>query len=64
MKMRYAAVPSPRFASWLFVLANSLFVVDQTEQALVLQFGKPERVEQTPGLKFKIPFVQNVEYLR
>lgn len=45
-----------------FLLANSMFVVDQTEQALVLQFGKPERVEQTPGLKFKIPFVQNVEY--
>ena len=46
----------------LFIITNSMFVVSQTEQALVLQFGKPERVEQTPGLKFKIPFVQNVEY--
>jgi membrane protease subunit HflC len=46
----------------LLVVANSVFVVDQTEQALVLQFGKPERVEQSPGLKFKVPFVQNVEY--
>ena len=46
----------------LYVIANSLFVVEQTNQALVLQFGKPERVEQTPGLKFKIPFIQNVEY--
>jgi modulator of FtsH protease HflC len=46
----------------LFLLANSLFVVRQTEQALVLQFGKPIRAEQTPGLKFKTPFIQNVEY--
>ncbi len=46
----------------LFVLTNSIFTVDQTEQALVLQFGKPERVEQEPGLKFKLPFIQNVEY--
>jgi len=46
----------------IFILANSVFVVDQTSQALVLQFGKPERVEQSPGLKFKIPFIQNVEF--
>jgi membrane protease subunit HflC len=46
----------------LFLISNSLFVVDQTEQALVLQFGKPERVEKTPGLKFKAPFIQNVEF--
>lgn len=45
----------------LFVAANALFIVAQTEQALVLQFGKPVRVEKVPGLKFKIPFVQNVE---
>jgi len=46
----------------IFIAANSVFVVDQTEQALVLQFGKPERALQTPGLKFKIPFIQNVEF--
>ncbi|NBO19776.1 MAG: protease modulator HflC [Proteobacteria bacterium] len=46
----------------LFVLSGSLFVVQQTEQAIVLQFGNPIRVEQTPGLKFKMPFVQNVEF--
>jgi membrane protease subunit HflC len=46
----------------IFLLANSLFIVSQTNQALVLQFGKPERVEKTPGLKVKIPFIQNVEY--
>lgn len=46
----------------LFVLANAIFIVQQTEQALVLQFGKPVRVEHEPGLKFKTPFIQNVEY--
>ena len=45
------------------IVANStLFTVHQASQALVLQFGKPVRVERTPGLKFKVPFVQNVEY--
>jgi len=45
------------------VVANStLFTVHQASQALVLQFGKPVRVERDPGLKFKVPFVQNVEY--
>ncbi len=40
----------------------SYFTVDPTEQALVLQFGKPKRVLTTPGLYFKIPFVENVSY--
>lgn len=43
------------------VLVNQVFfVVDQTKQAIVLQFGKPVRVEQTPGLKMKVPFIQDV----
>ena len=41
---------------------SSLVIVDETEQALVLQFGEPIRVEREPGLKFKLPFVQNVSY--
>lgn len=45
----------------LFLLYNSIFIVQQTEQALVLQFGSIQRVEKEPGLKFKIPFIQNVE---
>lgn len=42
---------------------SGLFTVHQTQQALVLQFGDPRRVVTEPGLKFKIPFVQNVVYL-
>ncbi len=46
----------------LFALLNSAFIVNQTEQALVLEFGKPVRVVKDAGLNFKTPFVQNVEY--
>jgi membrane protease subunit HflC len=43
-----------------FVAFNSLFVVSQTELALITQFGDPVRVVKTPGLAFKTPFVQTV----
>ncbi len=46
----------------LFVLVNSLYIVRQTEQAIVLQFGEPVRVVKEPGLKVKIPFIQNVVF--
>src|SRR4051794_38941834 len=43
------------------ILASaSLFTLNETQQALVLQFGKVQRVIQEPGLKFKVPFIQNV----
>lgn len=44
----------------LFVAANSFYIVSQPEQAIVLQFGEPVREVKEPGLKFKIPFIQNV----
>jgi len=44
------------------VAFNMLFTVHQAQQALILQFGNPVRVERDPGLKFKLPFIQNVEY--
>ena len=40
----------------------SFFIVDQTQQAIVLEFGKTKKVIKDPGLKWKIPFVQTVEY--
>ena len=42
-------------------LTNALFIVDQTEQALVLQFGEPRRVIRTPGLWAKRPFLEDVK---
>lgn len=44
------------------VLSSSVYVLKQTDQAIVLQFGDPVRVVQEPGLKFKIPFIQNVVF--
>ncbi|MBW2476030.1 MAG: protease modulator HflC [Deltaproteobacteria bacterium] len=43
-----------------FVAANGLFVVNEAEQAIVTQFGKPVGDVIMPGLHFKLPFVQNV----
>ncbi len=43
-------------------LMSALFTVNQTQQALVLQFGEPKRTIQEPGLAFKLPFIQDVEY--
>ncbi len=44
----------------LFGINQAFFIVDQTEQAIVLQLGKPVRVLREPGLYMKIPFLQNV----
>jgi membrane protease subunit HflC len=46
----------------LIVLANSVFILNQTEQAIVLQFGQPVREIKNAGLKFKVPFIQNVVF--
>ena len=46
----------------LIVGLQSLYIVQQPEQAIVLQFGDPVRLVQEPGLKFKIPFIQNVVF--
>lgn len=45
-----------------FILANTLYVVSQAEQAIVLQFGEPVRLVKDPGLKMKVPFIQNVVF--
>ena len=50
-------------AAVLLVLASqSLYIVQQPEQAIVLQFGNPVRLIQEPGLKIKLPFIQNVVF--
>jgi membrane protease subunit HflC len=43
------------------ILYTSLFIVDQRQQALVIEFGNPQRIVQTAGLQFKKPW-QNVMY--
>ncbi len=46
----------------LVIAAQSLYIVRQPEQAIVLQFGDPVRLVQEPGLKIKVPFIQNVVF--
>ena len=43
-------------------LYASAFIVHQNEQALVLRFGSPQQVITDPGLKWKWPFVDTVDY--
>ena len=43
--------------------AQTFFVVDQTERAIVLQLGKPLDGVLEPGLHAKIPFIQNVIFV-
>ncbi len=49
----------------LVILLNTFYVVDQRKQALVLRFGEPQRTVNAfqtndPGLKIKVPFLENV----
>ncbi|MGF1565455.1 MAG: protease modulator HflC [Flavobacteriales bacterium] len=47
----------------LLVVFNSIFILDETEQAIVTEFGKPVGVPRTePGLNFKTPFLHKVQY--
>ncbi len=44
----------------LFIFFQSVFIVMQTEQVIVLQFGEYIRTIKEPGLSFKVPFVQSI----
>lgn len=47
----------------LFVLLyDALYIVNQTQYALVLQFGEAVGTKLTPGLKIKIPFIQKIVF--
>jgi modulator of FtsH protease HflC len=44
------------------LLYASAFIVHQNDQALVLRFGNPKQVIQSPGLHWKVPFVDTVDF--
>ena len=59
--MRKILIP---FIVVLAVVAyQGVFIVQEINQAIVLQFGDPKKIITKPGLNFKIPFIQNVVYL-
>ena len=43
-----------------FIAYSSIFVVDERQKALVLQFGQVADIKEEPGLAFKLPFIQQV----
>ena len=45
-----------------FLVRASTFIVDQRQSAIVFQLGQIKRVVSEPGLYFRIPLLQNVEY--
>ncbi len=49
-------------AALAFLAWNALFIVDERQKAMVLQFGQVKRIKEEPGLGVKIPFIQNVVY--
>ena len=45
------------------ILFNAFYIIDETEQAIITQFGKPVgEAKLNAGLNFKIPFIQKVHY--
>lgn len=46
----------------LIVLSQTMFIVDQTQQAIVLQLGQPVGELRKPGLHLKLPMIQDVRY--
>ena len=45
------------------LLFQSIIIVQEINQAIVLQFGDPKKIISKAGLNFKLPFIQNVVYL-
>ena len=60
--MRKAQLFLPLIAGIAFLALSSIFIVDERNKALVLQFGRVVAVKEDPGLSFKIPFVQEVVF--
>lgn len=46
----------------LILASMSIFIVDQRQTAIVFQLGEVMRVETTPGIKLKMPLIQNVRF--
>jgi membrane protease subunit HflC len=62
MKKYSLAILGVIFAVLIGLAYSAVFTVHQTQQALILQFGNPIRSNPNPGLDFKLPFIQNVEF--
>ncbi len=52
------------FLAVLFLLNASIVVTYPNEYTIIKQFGRIESIRQTPGLSFKIPFLQTAEKIQ
>src|SRR5450830_830331 len=59
-KLKWLAAALAAVALWS--LASSAYVVDESQQALIIRFGAPMGVAGEPGLKFKVPFSDSVVF--
>ncbi len=60
--MRRSALLIPVLVIALAGILSSVYIVTETQKALVLQFGRVVTVKESPGLAFKIPLIQEVVY--
>ncbi|OCX66569.1 protease modulator HflC [Thioclava sp. SK-1] len=58
--MQKAAIIIPAIVVAAVIGMSSVFVVDEREKALILQFGQVKQVKSDPGLGFKLPLIQDV----
>lgn len=58
--MNKTAFILPAIALAVAALLSSVYIVDEREKALILQFGEVKKVREEPGIGFKIPLLQNV----
>ena len=61
--MRGVKLIIPAIVLIAVVVFQSLFIVQEISQAIVLQFGDPKKIVTKAGLNFKLPFIQNVVFL-
>ena len=62
MIRRFAPILVVLLIALVFLLSQALFIVDERQQVIILQFGEPIRTITEPGLAFKTPFIQNLTY--
>ena len=60
--MRKISYIIPAIVVVLVLALSSIFIVDERNKALVLQFGRVVAIKEESGLSFKLPFIQNVVY--
>ena len=53
----------PAIVVLVVLFFQSVIIVQEINQAIVLQFGDPKKIITKAGLNFKLPFIQNVVYL-